>query len=136
MPVGEDSCNKEFEQLKEERDTLLEGLNAYKIEKTKLEKTLLENKVAMKPITRSLVDLERSVIRLETEMSLEMKTNKGILSYSSQAAMSGCRVTYKLLENVPSMYFEPTFSVEKVVLKNCRREDFGLVPPIPEQRRN
>lgn len=49
--VGESFRIEELEPVKEERDSSLEEKNAYKMEKEKLKKTLLELKVAVKQST-------------------------------------------------------------------------------------
>lgn len=51
--------------MKEKRDLLLEKVDVYELDSDKFEKTLLEKKVAMKVMNCSVVDLVRSVIRLE-----------------------------------------------------------------------
>lgn len=62
--------NERLDILKEKWDRLLEVVNAYKMTKENLEKTILEICVAMKAITQSLVSLERNESRLEAESSL------------------------------------------------------------------
>lgn len=52
------SRNDELCVVKEERDRLLEDVNAYKRELEKLGKTLLEKEVATKTMTRSVVGLK------------------------------------------------------------------------------
>lgn len=75
--VGENSRINKIEQVEEERVRFLEIVQyVYKTEKKKLEKILLEKAVATKATARSLVEMERTVIYLETEESLLMNTNE------------------------------------------------------------
>lgn len=81
---------EELDQMKEERDRLLREANAYRMEKEKAERTLLEKEksektllqkdVPMKATTRSVVELERTVKRLETEKNLLIGTHETVLS--------------------------------------------------------
>lgn len=73
--VGRNFCNEGLEQVQEERDHLLEEVNSYKVKEKKFEKLLLEKDVARTAMERSLVDLERIWIHLETEAILLTKTN-------------------------------------------------------------
>lgn len=70
MSVGKNSQNEEFKGVKEELNHLLENVNAEKTENEKADKTLLEREVAMKAMTRILINNERSLIHQETEKSL------------------------------------------------------------------
>lgn len=58
--MSENFRNDKFELMKEKWDCLLEEVGAYKIERKKLVKTVLEKNVAMKAIKRSVVDMERT----------------------------------------------------------------------------
>lgn len=89
--------------MKEKYHLLLEGVNDFKKKKEKVENTLLENNVAMKGITRYLVDLERTVKSLETGKSLLMETNKEIVSCSWQRTLSGGRITDKLHKHISAV---------------------------------
>lgn len=51
--------NEELERMKEEKSRPLEKPNAYKMEKEKLEKTLVEMKVRFEEMTRSLADQKK-----------------------------------------------------------------------------
>lgn len=79
------SRNETFDRLKEERDRLPEDVYSYKMEKVKLEKTLLDNVEAMESMMWSLVDLERSVDRLRMEKSLFMEMNKEVFLHSKDS---------------------------------------------------
>lgn len=65
--AGESSWNDQFERVKEGLDRLIVDVNTYKIEKQKLETTVLENEVAMNAEIWCVVDLERNVSCVETE---------------------------------------------------------------------
>lgn len=65
--------------MKEERARSLEEVNAYTVAKEKLKKVLLEEKVAMKAVKRSLMNLESDLIFLKTGNSLLMKKNEELL---------------------------------------------------------
>lgn len=80
VPVGENFQNKEIERAKEEMNRFLEEVSAYKMDSKKVEKMLLNNKAAIKPITLSLVDPKGSAIRLKKEKHLLIKINKELLS--------------------------------------------------------
>lgn len=58
VSVREKSRKSESDRVKEERDRSLEEVNASTMLKEKLEKTMLEKEVAMKAMTRSVVNLE------------------------------------------------------------------------------
>lgn len=73
---------------------LLEEENAYKMKKEELEKTLLEVKVVMKTMKRSVLDLKRTLNSLETE------NERRACFCSSQTATSGSRVMDKLLKHI------------------------------------
>lgn len=74
--------NEQSEPLKSDGHGFLGEKNAYKLGEEKLTMTLLEKKDvhAIKLMTSSAVDLEMSLIRLEREKRLLMKTNKEFLS--------------------------------------------------------
>lgn len=59
VSVGENSWKEEFERVKEEGDFLFKGVKSYKMEKGKFEKIQQGKEVALRAMTRSLVDLER-----------------------------------------------------------------------------
>lgn len=99
--VGEKSRNDEFEEVKEEQYRLPEEVILYKVEKETLEKTLIEKKGAMKAMIRVLVDLTKWVMRLEKRKCLLIKTNKTLLSCSSQTTSGGGRITEKMVNNIP-----------------------------------
>lgn len=80
VSVGGNSWNNDFERVKEERDCLLDEVGAYKMEKKKHEKTMLEKEVEMEAMTWSVMDSERPMNRLETEKSLLEKPNEEITS--------------------------------------------------------
>lgn len=122
VSVGEISRRDEFERVKKERDHFLEEKNAYKMEKEKLGEDAVRMEVVVKAMTRSLVDLERSVIRLKMERRLARKTNENLLSCSSQTTSSGGRVTNKSLKNIPPIYLGFEFNVERAILKYCSKE--------------
>lgn len=73
---GENSRSDEFQGMKEERYRLLEENNSCGMENKELKKKLLEKEVARKGMTVSLLDLERSVIFLETKKCLLMRQTK------------------------------------------------------------
>lgn len=116
VSVGENSQNDEFDQVKEEREGLLEDMKAYEIETEKLEKTLLEIKVGMKAMTWSVIDLERTMSLLETDKTLLMKKNEGLASCSSHTTRSDCQITEK---------FQKPISPSHIGLRlmGIRRED-------------
>lgn len=87
--VDENCWNDEYERVKEERDSFLEDVSAYKMEKERLEKTLVKIEGAMKGTTRSLVDFKRTVQHLAPEKSLSLKTNEELVSYPSLTTTSG-----------------------------------------------
>lgn len=70
--MRENSQDDEFERVKRERDRLLEEANDLELEREKQDKTLVNEKVAMKAV----VHLDRTLNRLETEKSLSMKTSE------------------------------------------------------------
>lgn len=74
-------------------DTLSDGLTVnqffYKMEMNTFEKMLIKKEVVIKAETYSVVDLETTVIRLETEKGLLIKTNNDHFACSSQTATSG-----------------------------------------------
>lgn len=66
--------------------------------KEKLGKTLLGKEVAMRAITQSVVDIERSMISVETGKRLFMNTNEELLPCSLKTTTKGGRRTGRLLE--------------------------------------
>lgn len=92
--------------MKEERDVLLGEGSAYKMEKEKLEKTLLEEDAVLKEITPSVEDVERILNPLKTEKSMLIESNKKLVSCSSKTTESGGRITGKLLKHIVPVYLE------------------------------
>lgn len=76
----------------------------------------------------SLVDLERSAIRLETERRVLIRTNEELHVCSLQSTSSSGLITDMLLNNIPPVYLGSAFNVDKAILKCRSREDFELVP--------
>lgn len=76
MWVGGNSRYDGFERVKEERSRVLENVNAYKMMKKKLERTLLKKKVGMKVMKRSVVDFKKIVNCPETKKSFLTKVNE------------------------------------------------------------
>lgn len=68
--VCKQSINGRFERKEDEQDRVLEELNAYKKKNQKHEKTMVEKSVTMKATTRSQMNLENNLSRLETKNSL------------------------------------------------------------------
>lgn len=97
--------------MKEERDCLQEELDTYKTENEKM-KTFLEKEVPMKAMKRSLVDLDSSVICLETEKYLLISKNEELLSCLSSRTMSRGRITDKLLLNILPVSLGSALNVE------------------------
>lgn len=80
------SPNDESERVKGERDHLMEGVKAYKMENEKLEKTLQEKDVVTKAMKRSLEHLRKAVNSLRTEERLLVKTNEELVNEVEQLA--------------------------------------------------
>lgn len=76
LSMSEICRNDEFDLLKKEMGCWLEEVNSFKMEKWNIENALLEKVVAMKVMTRSVVDLARIVILRETERDVFVKTNE------------------------------------------------------------
>lgn len=72
LSVGGNYRSNEFERVKKKEDLSLEEVLAHKTEIEKPEKTLVDKLVAMKTMTLSALELESTVIRLETKSSLLM----------------------------------------------------------------
>lgn len=134
--MGENSRNDEIERVTEERAHFLEELNAYKIEEEKLERKLPENVVAMKAMTWSVVDFERTVNLLGTEKCLLMKTNKELFSCSPPTTTHGGLNEDKLLKHISPLYLGFAINVENAILKYCSRNVSALMPSISRLRRN
>lgn len=100
VSVIESSRNEIFERLKVERNRSLEALNAFEIEKGNVKKILLKKKVAMNAMMQSVLNLKRTVNRVQREKSLFMKTDEGLVSGSWQTATSRVRVTDKILKPI------------------------------------
>lgn len=66
--------------MKEVLERLVEEMNVYNIEKQKVKKTLLKEKLSIKVKARFVVGPERSVNRLETRQSLLLNSIKESLS--------------------------------------------------------
>lgn len=113
-PQGEKSGSEELQRLKEEHGHFLEEINAYKIEKRKLQR-MLKKDVAVKSMMQSLVDQGQYETRLGTEKGVLMKISEELLSSSSQTAVRSSRV--------PDLYFTNTRPVSlKLVIGMLRRE--------------
>lgn len=65
---------------------MLREVNVYKTEKIKPRKTLLEKTLAIKAIIRSVVDLKRNVIVLETQKGVLIKTHEELVDEDTQRA--------------------------------------------------
>lgn len=103
--------------MNEKRHRLLQVVNAYLMEKEKLRKTILEKRVATKAMTWSLVDLERTVNRLEKGNRLLTRMNQEPLYWSSQTAMSDGRITDKFLKHILPLYLTLAFNIVKAILR-------------------
>lgn len=68
-----------------------------------LERTLLEKKVVTKAMSWSAVDLESTVNRQETEKSLLVKSDEGLVSRLLQTTTSGGGTTDKLRKHILSV---------------------------------
>lgn len=95
------SQHDDFEGENEARDGRLEESSVCRMEKKRLEKTLLEKKVSMKAKRRFVVDSERTANLLETEKGLLLKKNNEPVSCLSQTAMSVGKIMDKLLKYIP-----------------------------------
>lgn len=102
-------------------------------EREKLEKALLKEKAKI-VMKRSVAGLEKTLNRLKTEKRLLVKTNKKLVLSSLQRVTSGDRITYRLLKNIPPMYFGSVFRVAKTVLSYYNKEVLELLPFISERR--
>lgn len=91
-------------------------MNAYNKEKEELGKTLLEEEIAIKAMTRFVKNLEGAVNRLKTEKSLFKKTNKNPAFGSSMATTSSGQIIDKLLKLIPPVYLGFAVNTEKAVL--------------------
>lgn len=98
-------------------DRLLEETDSYKIEKAKVDTTVMEKLEVGKAMTTYLVDLRRSGKRLETVKLLLEKTSKEFLSSSSQKTTSGTRSTEMLLKIIPPWCLVFAYNVAKAILK-------------------
>lgn len=81
MLVGENSRNDAFERVKQEPCRFLKETNVHKVNKEKLERKVLERRVAIKSMTWFVVDLGRTEKLVETVISLPEKNSKELLSY-------------------------------------------------------
>lgn len=95
--VGKNSQNDRLEVVETDRDRLSEEVKVSKMEKEKLAKTLLEKEVARKSLTRSVLNSESNVNRLETEESFLVRSNKTLVSCSTQTTTSCGQITDKSL---------------------------------------
>lgn len=64
--VSRNYRDDQFEQMKKEWDYFREEINSHRMDEWKIEKTLLENGVAMKARARSLTDLMKRISCLKT----------------------------------------------------------------------
>lgn len=83
-------------RLKEKHDRCQEEVNAYKIEKKKLESTLMEKEVAMKAMKRSSLHLGWIVNHIHKQRSF--LNEKKLLSQPLQKTTSRALIMYKLLK--------------------------------------
>lgn len=122
--------------MKKKQDRFLGEVNDYKLKKVKLEKTLLKNEIAMKAMTRSVVDLVRDVYHLKTEKSFLMKRNEEPVSYLSPTSTGSGRMTNMLLKHIPPVYLELVLNIWKTILRYFSRNVLQLLSFISELRRN
>lgn len=84
-----------------------------------------------------MMDFDRRTdYRLKREKGLLMKTNNNLLSYSSQTAAGGGRITDISLEHNLYTYLGVSFNVQKAILRYCSRVILEVVSIITELRRN
>lgn len=98
--VDDCSRNDQFEEMNERRHRQREDVNAYKIEKRKLERRLLKQDVAM---IWSVVDVERTENRPKAENYLFMKTIEEAVSCSLQNSTSSGLYTDNVLTHISLM---------------------------------
>lgn len=99
------------------------------------EEKLLEKDVAMKSMTRFVVDPEEEVIHLKTKKSLFIKTN-GDFSFSRPTTAICGRITKSILKIISLAYLVTPSKAKRSVLKYWRRNISKLVWFISELRRN
>lgn len=128
VSMGENYLNESLDQVKKKQHHLRDDVSAYEMEEKKLEKAVLGSKIAMKAITWSILDLEKTVNCLDTEKSLLMNTSDELLHCSLQKTTRGDRVSDRLLKPIPPAYLGFEFSVQKAITKFCRTEVCRLIP--------
>lgn len=70
------------------------------------------------------------MLRLEAMKSRLMKNNEETLTCLSQTSSSDCRITDKLLKNIPPVSLAFAFNAEKANLRHYSKEFLELVPLI------
>lgn len=136
MSVGENSWYENFEQVEKDRNSLLEEVNTYKVDKDECEKILIEMEVAMITITWSLVDVKESMNCFYIKKGLYMKRKEWLPLHPTQETTGDGQVMYKLLKNISPLYLRFVFKVEKTILKYFSREFSELVQFVSELREN
>lgn len=111
-------------------------MSANKIVREKLDKTLQKKELAIKPITQSLVDLERSAICLQTEISLLITTIAELHSWSSKTTASGGGITNNLRKYITPEYFTLESNEKNAILTKCSKEVSELAQFISELERS
>lgn len=101
------------------------------MEKERLEKAMIEERFAMKTMTRSLVNQEIILCSLGTEKRLLTKSSKELLFSSLTNLRRDLRTKY-FLKNISLVLSRFTSSVEKEVLKYCGSGVYELVPLVSE----
>lgn len=82
------------------------------------------------------MDSEATKNRLATVQSLLWKTNKDILSCSSQTATNARRVTNKTLKYRPLVHLRFSLNAGKAVLMYYSKEVAQVIPIVSDLRRN
>lgn len=106
------------------------------MEKNNLESMMLEKEVAAISTTRYVMDLKRSLNRLEAKKCLLIKSSKEKISCLLQTNTSGGISTKTLLNHIAFVYLAFAFSSEKSFLRYCRREVSEIIPSTLELRKD
>lgn len=120
---------------KEETNHSLDEVSCYKMEKEQFQKSVSEERVAMKSMATSLLGSGKRAASLEVEKELLLKTKAGLVLTGRRQGGTGSRVGECFNENFLPMYLGFAFHVEKAIVMYCSREVSKLMPIVFEMRR-
>lgn len=108
--------------IKEGTNRLVDEVNRYTLENEQYQKIIMEKRVAMKTMKRSLLGLKRRVVGLEAGKELLLRTNEELVSTGRRQGARGSRMEERSIETDPPVYLGFPYHAEKAAVPCCSRE--------------